>query len=766
MSVSPWPADNTHSVLLVVDAAHRIEQQHLESWLERERAKCGFLGKVEQVVVPIADSPEGIHADNLCPAVGLPDDTLVVPVRVVWLKGLDVKSTTPRFRDLLLGNPRRPGPIRARRILKYHPRRGKCVSGKPATIKDLRQRLEHRLGATPDENQLADFMAGQASIALDIAERRLRGSRYKVPRRVASNLRSSRVFVTALRELSAQTGRSISDLNAEATTIFKELISVPQAFWLDMSYLLNKKIATLGYENDIEVDEKRLQEVRQICKERPTAILCTHKTHVDFPALNKVLFDHDFPALHTMGGVNMAFAGVGFLARRAGVIFIRRSFQDNPLYKLILRQYIAYLMEKHFPLSWAFEGTRSRVGKLMPPKYGILKYVVEAAHANDQRMLHIIPVAMNYDLIGDVRDYAKEQSGIKKRPESLSWFIGYMRSLSRPMGKIYMDFGEPVVLDEVPSGDDSLALSKIALKVGVEANRVTPITLASLATMVLLGSAPRALTREELTREIARVVRWAQARDIKITRHFEIENEAELAALAQVLIDYRLVSRYDDGPEDVYAIAPHQETVASYYRNSTIHHFVTKAIAELALAGVPAGDSAPLDAFWQEVDRLRDLFKFEFFYTPREEFREEVSQELLRYETDWQDRLAADAEFARRLLRAFRPLVAHATLTQFVEAYYVVASVAAVTPHDATLDAGDCLKRCFAYARQAYRQRLISSEASIGKLLFQNGYKWMENRGLAAAGGPELAEQRAEARLGLRELMHRLQRIQALALPD
>ncbi len=66
-----------------------------------------------------------------------------------------------------------------------------------------------------------------------------------------------------------------------------------------MSYLLNKKIATLGYENDIEVDEKRLQEVRLICKERPTAILCTHKTHVDFPALNKVLFDHDFPALHT-----------------------------------------------------------------------------------------------------------------------------------------------------------------------------------------------------------------------------------------------------------------------------------------------------------------------------------------------------------------------------------------------------------------------------------------------------------------------------------
>lgn len=765
MSVSPWPADETTSVLFVIDAAHRVEQQHLESWLERERARRGFQGAAEQVVVPIADSPEGIHAENLCPLMNLADDTLVVPVRVVWLKGLDVKGTTPRFRDLLLGDPRRPGPLRARRILKKHPMRAKCVSGVPATIGDMRQRLEHRLGARPDTEQLADFMAGQASIALDISERRLRGSRYKVPRGVASNLRASRAFVSGVRELSAETGRSISDLNSEASPIFRELISVPRAFWLDMSYLLNKTIATLGYDTEIDVDESKLKRVRKICKERPAAILCTHKTHVDFPALNKVLFDHDFPALHTMGGVNMAFAGVGFLARRAGVIFIRRSFQDNPLYKLILRQYIAYLMEKHFPLSWAFEGTRSRVGKLMPPKYGILKYVIEAAHTNDQRMLHIIPVAMNYDLIGDVRDYAKEQSGIKKRPESLSWFIGYMRSLRRPMGKIYMDFGEPVVLDHVPSGDDKLALSKIALQVGVEANRVTPITLASLATMVLLGSAPRALTREELTREIGRVVLWAQAREIRITRHFEIENEAELTALAQVLIDNRLVTRYDDGPEAVYAIAPRQETVASYYRNTTIHHFVTKAIAELALAGIATDDSTALESFWQDVDRLRDLFKFEFFYAPREKFRQEVAQELSRYESDWQDRLAGDAEFARRLLRRFRPLIAHGTLTQFVEAYYVVASVAAITPHDTALGADDCLRRCFSHARQAYRQRRISSEASIGKLLFQNGYKWMENHGLTAAGGPEVSERRVQTSQSLRELMHRLQRVQSLALP-
>ena len=436
MSANPWPAEKTESIIFVLDASHQVEQQHLEAWLARSREKIDYPAQVEHVVIPIADSPETIPIENLKCVGDLAPDTLVIPVRVVWLKGLDVKGTTPRFRDLIFGNPRHPGPQKARRILKKHPMRAKCISGAPATLREISDRLHHRLGASPDTDALAEFVAGQASIALDIAERRLRGSRYKVPRRVASNLLSNRKFVASLQELSEQTGRSMSDLRNEANEIFRELVSVPKPFWLDVSYVLNRFIASLGYDEKVVVDEASLQRVREISKQHPTAILCTHKTHIDFPVLNKVFFDHDFPALHTMGGINMAFGGVGFLARRAGVIFIRRSFQDDLLYKLILRHYIGYLMQKHFPLSWAFEGTRSRVGKLMPPKYGILKYVIEAAHTNDERDLHIIPVAINYDLINDVRDYAREQAGVKKRPESLSWFIGYLRSLRRPMGQI------------------------------------------------------------------------------------------------------------------------------------------------------------------------------------------------------------------------------------------------------------------------------------------------------------------------------------------
>ncbi len=760
MSVSPWPAAPDANILFLLDAAHEVEQHHLERWLESERPET-YAGTVSFVTVRIADADERTPLEGLGKALDTPPDTLIAPVRVVWLSSLDVKNTTPRFRDLILGSRRHPGPQKARRILEKHPSRAECIHGEPATLAQLRERHEH-CGA-PDREPLRDFVARQASIALDIAERRLRGSRYKVPRRVAAHLRASPAFNAALEELGASTGRPKRELESDADAIMRELISRPRPFWLDMSYALNRRIATLGYDPEIVLDADDVERVRQMTKQHPTAILCTHKTHVDFPALNKVLFEQDFPAPHTFGGVNMAFAGLGFLARRAGVIFIRRSFQDDALYKLVLRHYIAFLLQKRFPLSWAFEGTRSRVGKLMPPKYGILKYVIEAAHADDARNLHIVPVAINYDLISDVRDYAREQSGVRKQPESLRWFLGYLRSLRKPMGQIYLDFGAPIVLEHAPSGDDSLALSKIAFQVGVEANRATPITLASLATMILLGAAPRALTRNELAREMIKLIAWVRARKIRITRHFEIENEAAFNALAKVLIRNRLVARNADGPEEVFVISAERQAVASYYRNTTIHHFVTKAIAELALVRSSAATANWQSEFWAEVDRLRDLFKFEFFYVPAEQFRDEVRRELDRYDQDWEQQL--DADYGRQLLRKFKPLVAHATLLQYVEAYYVVADVVADTPYNSAVDAKDSLARSFAYGRQAYLRRRISSEASIGKLLFQNAYKWLANQGLVEAGDAELGERRAEVAKSSRELIDRIEHIQALALP-
>ncbi len=765
MSDIQWPDSSDCAIVIIIDASHEVEERALENWVEHSAEESGYVGEITLISVPISRSPEEIPLENLEELSGYSPETVLVPVRMLWLHSATLSKSIPSLTDIIIRRPKRPGKRKAKRILTQNPEHTRPIAGKSATIAELSESLKQLEGEQYTEEQFAAFVGGRASLALDIAERSYRGGRYKVPRRVADSLKSSREFKQSLELLSKETGRSISDLRSESESIMKELIAIPKAFYLDLMGLFTNKITTLAYDSDIVVNKKDLERNQHIVSTYPTAFLWTHKTHVDGFAMNRILYENDFPSAHTFGGINMAFAGLGYFGRRAGGIFIRRTFQDNPLYKLILKHYIGYLMEKRFPFSWSFEGTRSRVGKLMPPKFGLLKYILEAAQTTNTKNLHIIPVAINYDLIGDAVDYAKEQSGGSKRPESLRWFIGYLRGLRQPMGRIYMDFGEPVVLAEPPADVDHISVSKIAFQVGVEANRVTPLTLASLATMVLLAAAPKALTSDELVAELVKLGKWARARKIRITADFDPKNIRQPEAVAQFLINKKLVTQYDEGKVRLYAISPEQQTECSYYRNTTIHYFVVKAIAELALLGVSRKKKNPLKHFWNEAEKLRDLYKFEFFYAPTNEFKDQVREELAHYDAEWEEKLDTKPGYAATLLSSLKPLVAHATLTHFTEAYLIVSAVLSNRKASESLDEKDCIAECFTYGRQAYLQRRVRSMGSIGKLLFQNGYKLMQNYELTEGGDESVAEQRAEMYKRLRKIINRLERIRSRALP-
>ncbi|MCB1690781.1 MAG: glycerol-3-phosphate 1-O-acyltransferase [Halioglobus sp.] len=764
-SQNPWPDDGSRKVLFILDTRNSFEQELLRNWIRHHNE--GAIADIPHVNLDLRDEQHGINSAPLVSALNVPADTLVIPLRVTWLPSQEAINSGPRLRDLIFGDPRHPSAARARRILGQAPDRMQLLCGKPDTVANLRQRFEliHQTENSNEQREFADFVARQAVVVLDLAERRLQGGRYKVPRQVAASLMASRGYNKALDELAVQSGTPRAQLVKDAAEYMKEMVSRPRTFWLDFYAKFNKFCLGLGYEEEIVCNQADVERMRQMVRENPSMLLWTHKTYLDGMVVPKLLYDNDFPMPHMFGGANLNFPGLGFLLHRAGAIFIRRSFQDNELYKTTLRHYIGYLMEKRFPMNWAFEGTRSRLGKLMPPRYGLLKYVLEACHATDARNIHIIPISISYDLIRDVEEYATEQTSQGKGAESLRWLIGYIRSLARPMGKIYVDIGKPVVLERAPEPDDKLALSKIAFEVAVEANHVTAITFPSLVTMSLLGAAPKALTQDEVLADLGALLKWARDRNLHISRDFDSAYADQLPSVIGIMLDDGIVTRYDEGPEVVYGIGLNQQAVASYYRNTVVHFFVNKAIIELALmkASENAGPDA-LDVFWAEVDQLRDLFKFEFFYAPTAEFHQQIRDELDRYDKDWSTLLGQGAVGFTQLLNRMTPLVAHVVLLIYAEAYSVVAAMAARLDHTETLDEAACVSDALKFGRQAYLQRRISSEASIGKLLFKNGFKMLQARKLTDAGEPGLKERRREQSRQLRELLRRLDLIRAIGV--
>ena len=766
---APWvrPVAGTGKSIFILDARHGVEERYLRHWLRGHETSGATVDDSDCVVLPISVEGRSLSLERLDVMLGAHDDTPVVPVRVAWRVPHLQREHGLRMRDLLLGDPRHPGRLRAALVLLRDRERAQCLVGAFATIGDLRQRFAGQVAGAEhgERHAFARFVARAAAVTLDIEERGIQGNRYKVPRFVADHILASREFRPALERIADEQGRPPAELLAESKRYLKEMVSTPSALFLDLRARLDRFLFTRGYDRRTRFDPAELERLRQRMRTHPTVLLFTHKSYIDASLPTLLLYSNDLPMLHTFGGINMDFAGFGTLVRRSGGIFIRRSFQDNAVYKLVLRKYVGYLLEKRFPMSWALEGTRSRLGKLMPPRYGLLKYTLDAAHDAGIENVHIYAFVTSFDLIRDVDEFVAEQTGRVKKPESFKWFAGYVRSLHRPMGSVRVDLGEPVIVRQAPSPDDKLALAKIAFEVAVQANRVTPLNVTAVMCLVLLGTAPRGATAPELVRLVAVLASWARDRGIRMSDELAADDRVALLANVDRLAANGLLVRYDEGSEVVYAIEPSRHPVASYYRNTIVHHFLDKAILELALFKAEDSPSEQREAaFWAETDRLRELFKFEFYYPPREEFRAGLVAELTRVDTRWRERLAGDLQDTRRLARRLQPFIGHAALLTFVEAYSVVIDLLARLAPGETLEQKRCVELALKEGRQAYLLRRISSEASIGKILFENGYRLAANLGLAGASTTESLAGRRELLRELRALLHRMERLRVEAL--
>ncbi len=337
-------AEQAADRLYIIDARNGVERRILLDWIHSTSNDLGGDDEPAWASLDIEDGDHALPVDVLQARLGGAASRQVVPLRVAWrIPGFD-KGRALKFRHLIFGDPRHPGPLRSRLILLRDRRRAQILVGEAATLDTLRDRFCKQTGGGDGEGadspEFAGFVARQAALALDVAERGVRGTRYKVPRFVADGLRTSPKFRAALAELSEKTGRPVADLFREARPLMKEVIARPSALFLDLRARLDRMMFG-GYAPEMEIDAAELAKLRSILREHPTAILFTHKTYIDGATPSRLAYENDLPMLHSFGGANLDFAVMGEFFRRSGMIFIRRSFQDQPVYKLVLRHYIA-----------------------------------------------------------------------------------------------------------------------------------------------------------------------------------------------------------------------------------------------------------------------------------------------------------------------------------------------------------------------------------------------------------------------------------------
>ena len=774
-----WPlAEGARErVLFLLDASSSYERRLLLGWIERNRPDGTGAAQWDVLDIPPSRRrTRRVPIAKLEATLSAPGDPLLAPLRVAWLPRKIDGERRARLTDLLRGDPRDPTALRQRRIARREFDRCRIVAGEPAPASELRERWRHAMGGAVGETTgLAEFVARQAALALERAERRLRGARYKVPRFVREDILARPAFRGGVAQLARESGKSEARVAREAAGYLKEIAATHSTFAIDLMARLIRRWYTQGYAQGLRYDRAKLDRIGALAQRQSVVFLPTHKSNLDHLVLQYMLHENGHPPNHTAGGINMNFFPLGPLARRSGVFFIRRSFKDNDVYKFVLRQYIDYLIEKRFALEWYIEGGRSRSGKLLPPRFGLLAYVVDAYRRGRADDVVLIPVSIAYDQISDVQDYTHEQLGGKKKRESFGWFVSFLRRLRRPYGAIHIDFGEPLSLAKTlgppdpkanPDPDEhNLALQKLAFEVCVRINAATPITPVSLVTLALLGTGGVAQTVPGVMLRLKNLLHDVARRDLPNTGLAELETDEGVERVLDALAANEVVDRFAEGSEVVYRIGAQRELAAAYYRNSVIHFFVEPAIAELALieAGEAAEHEDRVAALWRAAMQLRDLLKFEFFFEDRDAFRGTLRRELAERDPNWEETLARSAEGAHELVRRSRPFNSHRVLRPFLEAYRVVADRLAQTPPETVVDERGFVDACLGLGRQYYLQRRIHSAESVSKVLFETALKLADNRGLVHSTEPEIGKWRRVFAEQIRDSLRRIDAVEALA---
>ncbi|PMG15790.1 glycerol-3-phosphate 1-O-acyltransferase [Vibrio splendidus] len=365
-----------------------------------------------------------------------------------------------------------------------------------------------------------------------------------------------------------------------------------------------------------------------------------HRSHMDYLLLSYVLYHEGMVPPHIAAGINLNFFPAGPIFRHGGAFFIRRSFKGNKLYSTIFREYLAELFAKGYSVEYFSEGGRSRTGRLLQAKTGMLAMTIQAMLRGMNRPVTLVPVYIGYEHVMEVATYAKELRGKRKEKENASLVIRTLRKL-RNFGKGYVNFGEPIQLNqylneyapEWTKDIDPMGTSKpqwmnpvvndLATKMMTHINDAAATNALTLCATALLASRQRALSRDSLVSQINCYL--SLLKNVPYSDTFTVPKDSaeDLVKHAESLNKFLIES---DSMGDIISLDRHQSILMTYYRNNIIHLFALPSlIAQMTIRQ----HGLTIDAIQENVAAIYPFLKKELFLSYDEDQLESVVANII-----------------------------------------------------------------------------------------------------------------------------------------
>jgi glycerol-3-phosphate O-acyltransferase len=343
---------------------------------------------------------------------------------------------------------------------------------------------------------------------------------------------------------------------------------------------------------------EHIETLEQLAKDHEIIYVPCHRSHMDYLLLSYAIFRQGYAIPHIAAGINLNLPFVGRFLRKGGAFFIRRSFKGSSLYMVVFTNYLAAIMGRGHSIEYFIEGGRSRTGRLLQPKTGMLSMTVRSFLRHPQRPVAFLPVYFGYERVVEGSTYIGELSGKPKEKESVFGLLGTAAKLREKFGHVFVNIGEPILLAEVLEqfdpqwrrralDDDARipwinpATDVLASRIMRNINAAAAVSPINLLAVVLLATPRQTLSEQDLIRQIDLY--------LSLLRAFPYSDRVTITNLsAAAILDYgesmKVISREKHPLGNLVRMRDESAVLATYFRNNVLHLFAMPSLIACAFA--------------------------------------------------------------------------------------------------------------------------------------------------------------------------------------
>jgi glycerol-3-phosphate O-acyltransferase len=342
------------------------------------------------------------------------------------------------------------------------------------------------------------------------------------------------------------------------------------------------------------VEFEHVEQLNEIGDGAEVIYVPCHRSHMDYLLLSYVIYRKGFAVPHVAAGINLNLPVIGRYLRKGGAFFLRRSFKGDALYAVVFAKYLGIMMARGHSLEYFIEGGRSRTGRLLPPRTGMLSMTVRAYLRDPKRRVVFMPVYFGYERIVEGRTYIGELSGRPKQKESVLGLIKSTLSVLRSkLGKVHVNLGKPIPLDDVlcrhnpewrgsaaadpdtRAGWIGEAVETLATRINIEINAAAAVTPINLVAIAILATPRQALAEADLTRQLE--LYQMLLRDAPYSPLVTITTDSG-AGMIRYAEAMGMLERQKHPLGDIMRMNAESAVLATYYRNNILHLFAMPSL--------------------------------------------------------------------------------------------------------------------------------------------------------------------------------------------